>query len=109
MLKNIGHHATIVENGKRAVDEVVRGVVDYDLVLMDIQMPEMDGVEATKQLRQRGWTKDLLPVLGLTASFQTAQLEYYLDIGMNDCIGKPVRMKALGEIIAKAKGTCQKQ
>ena len=59
----------------------------------------VSGVEATKQLRQLGWTKEKLPVLGLTASFQTADLQYYQEIGMNDCIGKPVRLKALQDRI----------
>jgi signal transduction histidine kinase/ActR/RegA family two-component response regulator len=99
MLKYVGHIAKIVENGQEAVAEVERRSVSYDIVLMDVQMPVMDGLEATKLIRSKGWTKSTLPIIGLTASFQTAQLKDYQDIGMNNCIGKPVRMKALKEII----------
>ena len=101
MLKNIGHNATVVDNGEMAVQEVAESTIDYDVVLMDIQMPILDGVQATKKIRQSGWTQKMLPIIGLTASFQTAQLAYYQEIGMNSCIGKPVRMKALSDIIAK--------
>jgi signal transduction histidine kinase/ActR/RegA family two-component response regulator len=103
MLKHVGHTAKIVNNGQEAVVEVERRSVSYDIVLMDVQMPVMDGLEATKLIRSNGWTKSKLPIIGLTASFQTAQLKEYQDIGMNNCIGKPVRMKALKEIIDNTK------
>lgn len=99
MLKHVGHVAKVVANGQEALAEVENRTVAYDIILMDVQMPVMDGMEATKAIRSKGWTKSSLPIIGLTASFQTAQLKDYQDIGMNYCIGKPVRMKALKEII----------
>jgi len=99
MLKNIGHDVCIVENGREAVEELDQNLIEYDVVLMDVQMPIMDGCEATQLIRSKGWTKDALPIIGLTASFQKSQLPYYQEIGMNDCIGKPVRLKALSEVI----------
>jgi len=59
------------------------------------------GVEATQLLRKKGWTKSRLPVVGLTASFQTADLAFYQEIGMNDCIGKPVRLQTLRDQIKR--------
>jgi len=72
-----------------------------DLLLTDICMPVMDGIEATKLIRSKGWSKAMLPVIGLTASYQTADVNFYLKIGMNACIGKPVRMKMLQEVITR--------
>eukprot|EP00980_Cylindrotheca_fusiformis_P002367 scaffold543_cov119-Cylindrotheca_fusiformis.AAC.34 len=109
MLKHVGHMATVVENGQEAVAEVENGTVPYDMILMDIQMPVMDGIEATKLIRSNGWTKSRLPIVGLTASFQTAQLKDYKKIGMNHCIAKPVRMKILKDVIETTNETCKKQ
>ena len=103
MLKHAGHVATIVENGALAVEAVEQKSTRYDIVLMDVQMPIMDGFEATKMIRSKGWSKAELPIIGLTASFQTSQLAEYQEIGMNYCIGKPVRMKALREVIEMTK------
>lgn len=107
MLKHVGHVATIVDNGLMAVEAVVNENNRYDFILMDIQMPVMGGIEATKAIRNKGFTKSKLPIVGLTASFQNSQLKEYQDIGMNDCIGKPVRMKALKEIIEITKAQCK--
>jgi len=93
VLKRLGHTSTVVENGLLAVEAVQKG--RYDVVLMDVQMPEMDGIEATQLIRKNGWSHDLLPVLGLTADFRTVDLPMYRSIGMNDCLGKPIKMKDL--------------
>ena len=103
MLKHAGHVATIVDNGALAVEAVEQKTIRYDIILMDVQMPIMDGFEATKMIRSKGWSKAELPIIGLTASFQTSQLAEYQEIGMNYCIGKPVRMKALREVIEMTK------
>ena len=67
-----------------------------DLVLMDVQMPVMDGIEATRQVRHHlHLSKTDLPVVGLTASFQTTDLQMYLDVGMNTCLSKPIRLESL--------------
>jgi signal transduction histidine kinase len=87
MLTRLGHEVTIVENGAEAVQEVQRRV--YDLILMDIQMPVMDGIDATKEIRCLGMT---LPIVGLTASVRR---DDFATIGLNDWIGKPVRLKEL--------------
>jgi CheY-like chemotaxis protein len=87
MLIRLGHEVTIVENGAEAVQEVQRRV--YDLILMDIQMPVMDGIDATKEIRCLGMT---LPIVGLTASVRR---DDFTNVGLNDWIGKPVRLKEL--------------
>ena len=87
MLSRLGHNATIVENGELAVKEVQGN--NFDLILMDIQMPVMDGIDATKEIRSLGMK---LPIVGLSASVRR---EDFLDIGLNDWISKPVRLKEL--------------
>jgi signal transduction histidine kinase/CheY-like chemotaxis protein len=101
MLQRLGHDVTIAENGQVALDELSRA--SFDLVLMDVQMPIMDGIECTKQIRRAGttnWNVDAVPVIGLTASFQNADLEYYQGIGMDACLGKPLRLEQLKQAIA---------
>ena len=87
MLSRLGHKVTVVDNGEEAVREVQNRV--YDLVLMDIQMPVMDGIDATKEIRCLGLT---LPIVGLSAS---VRLEDFEGIGLSGWIGKPVRLKEL--------------
>jgi CheY-like chemotaxis protein len=111
MLKRGGYKPTIVGNGKLAVEALEPAAsaagttpangksCKYAIILMDVQMPVMDGIEATRLIRSKGWTKEMLPIVGLTASFQTAELASYQEMGMNDCIGKPVRLDALNGII----------
>jgi signal transduction histidine kinase/ActR/RegA family two-component response regulator len=100
ILKRLGHSSTVVETGLQAVEAVQK--TRYDLILMDVQMPEMDGIEATQIIRRNGWNQDILPVLGLTAGFRTADLSKYQAIGMNDCLGKPIRIDDLSAYINKA-------
>ena len=94
MLRRLGHHVTVVDNGEKAVERLES--TKFDLVLMDIQMPVLDGIEATKEIRSRGWD---CPVVGLTASFQRSQLPFYRQVGMNDCISKPILLKGLRNTI----------
>lgn len=63
----------------------------------------MDGLEATQTIREKGWTNDTLPILGLTADYRPADLGKYKGIGMNDCLGKPIRMVELRDRLALIK------
>lgn len=92
MLKRTGHTSRIVPNGQEAVDEIAKGNVHYDLILMDLQMPVMDGYQATQWLRSHGHRD--IPIYALTASMQRADFE---DLGFNDWIGKPIPMKTFKE------------
>jgi signal transduction histidine kinase/ActR/RegA family two-component response regulator len=102
MLERLGHAVTLAENGQVAVDEIQRQAQEsFDLVLMDVQMPIMDGIECTKHIRSvLRIDKATLPVIGLTASFQRAELEYYEGLGMNDCLGKPLRLEQLKQALS---------
>mmetsp|Transcript_13030 Transcript_13030/g.18203 ORF Transcript_13030/g.18203 Transcript_13030/m.18203 type:complete len:665 (+) Transcript_13030:1295-3289(+) len=106
MLKRMGHEAVVVDNGQQAVDHILYGSDKFDLILMDVQMPVMDGNEATKQIRAKGWTRNMLPIVGLTADYRSADEEFYRSIGMNDCIGKPVRMRNLKAAIHRVIAEC---
>ncbi|MBI9044813.1 MAG: response regulator [Anaerolineaceae bacterium] len=97
MLDKLGYSVDIVGNGKEALEAVQRQ--KYELILMDIQMPEMDGEEATRQLRT-GKVIDYHPyVITLTANVMEGDREKYLQMGMDDYLSKPVRIKELKDSI----------
>lgn len=99
LLKKYGHRVDVVSNGAEAITSVRQ--IPYDLVLMDIQMPEMDGVEATKKIRELGPETDHLPIIAMTANAMLGDRESYLDAGMNDYIEKPINENKLIETIEK--------
>jgi CheY-like chemotaxis protein len=105
MLQRIGHTVTVAENGALAVEALQAESTCFHLVLMDIMMPVMDGMQATKEIRNMGLTKEVLPIVGLTASFQPSERNQYLEIGMTDCLGKPVKLASLKRIINEATGS----
>ncbi len=88
-LEQQGHHVSWVKDGKEAVDAVRAG--DYDIVLMDVQMPEMDGITATRRIRgDLGRLKTDLPIVALTASVMKEDRRLCLDAGMTSVVGKPI-------------------
>mmetsp|Transcript_26899 Transcript_26899/g.39791 ORF Transcript_26899/g.39791 Transcript_26899/m.39791 type:complete len:666 (-) Transcript_26899:35-2032(-) len=91
MLSRLNHTSKIVVNGLEAVREVQEHA--YDLVLMDIQMPIMDGIDATKEIRSKGMTT---PIIGLTASVYRTD---FMDLGLDGWICKPVRLGDLQKTI----------
>lgn len=93
-------HIDIAENGKVAIDKIQN--MSYDLVLMDVKMPIMDGIEASKRIRKmkKPYFKNV-PILGLTASAIPQQIKECLDAGMNDCATKPIIKEELFGIIKK--------
>ncbi len=88
LLHQAGHHATVVENGRQAV-EAVRGG-GYDVVLMDVQMPDLDGVEAMRRIRALPPPRNRVPIIALTAHAMTGAREEYLAAGMDDFVTKPI-------------------
>ncbi|NJN84127.1 MAG: response regulator [Caldilineaceae bacterium] len=74
----------------------------YDVVLMDVQMPEMDGVEATKRLRQDAHLEQQPYIIAMTANVLQGDREHYLAVGMNDYIGKPVKVEDLISALERA-------
>jgi CheY-like chemotaxis protein len=88
----------VVGNGREALGALVQGT--YDLILMDMQMPEMDGFEATSELRRREkQTGRHLPVIALTAHAMKGDRERCLDAGMDGYLAKPIRAQALYELL----------
>jgi signal transduction histidine kinase/AmiR/NasT family two-component response regulator len=87
-----------VADGAQAVEQVARA--DYDLVLMDVQMPVMDGLSAARAIRARGGRFSRLPIVAMTANVLPEQIERCLDAGMNGHLGKPIEPRALLETIA---------
>ena len=93
LLAKAGHETDVVETGHQAVDAVRRK--DYDVVLMDIQMPELDGIQATKRIRALSPPQCDVPIVALTAHALAGAREEYLAAGMNDYISKPVNATTL--------------
>jgi CheY-like chemotaxis protein len=102
MLKKLGYKADTVANGIEALQSLERQ--HYDVVLMDLRMPEMDGLEATRIIRQR-WPDDGLKIIAITAYALEGDREKCLAAGMDDYIPKPVQKedlaKALEDIIPR--------
>ncbi len=90
---------TMATNGKEAVALLAKGAPAFDLVLMDIQMPEMDGYEATQQIRHQLGLD--IPIVAMTAHALAGEREKCLRVGMNDYIPKPLREQELRQIIAR--------
>jgi PAS domain S-box-containing protein len=99
IMESWGFTVDIVNNGREAVDMVQKN--NYDLVLMDIQMPEMDGMEATRAIRQLSdHKKAAIPIVALTANALKGDSEKYLAVGMNDFLPKPFNEQKLFMIIS---------
>ena len=96
----MGYEADIAGNGIEAVEAVERQ--RYDLVLMDVQMPEMDGLEATRIMVERMPADDRPWIVAMTANAMDGDRERCLEAGMNDYISKPIRV---AELVAAVLGT----
>jgi two-component system sensor histidine kinase/response regulator len=97
VLQRNGVHADLAIDGRRAVDAVMKS--QYDLVLMDVQMPRMDGLEATAQIRFREGSSRHTPIVGLTANALPGDRERCLAAGMDDYLSKPVSVEQLRNAI----------
>ncbi len=99
ILTRAGYRINIVNNGREAVDEVAKNPAKYDLVFMDINMPEMDGREATRRIREQGHTD--LPILAMTAYAMKEDREEFLRAGMDDYIPKPMKREMVYRMVDK--------
>ncbi|MFP4108214.1 MAG: PAS domain-containing protein [Desulfonatronovibrio sp.] len=99
VLEKEGHKVTLANNGKEAVEMLSRS--DFDCVLMDIQMPVMTGVEATRLIRSSPGLEDKkdIPIIAVTAHTLTGDRESFLETGMNDYLAKPVTREDLQRVL----------
>jgi len=100
LLNKMGYRVVIAKNGMEALWALKEG--DYDLILMDIQMPVMDGIEATREIRKNeiGINK-YIPIIALTAHVLEGSRKDFFAAGMDDYIAKPINKKNLNDIIKK--------
>jgi len=93
LLERMGYTADLASNGLEALQSIERQC--YDVVLMDVEMPEMDGLEATHQICQR-WSRDARPrLVAMTANAMAGDRERFLKAGMDDYVSKPIRVEEL--------------
>ena len=93
MLARAGHTMRIVDNGEDVVQAVSEG--NFDVVLMDIQMPRLDGLEATRKIRDMEAPKGRIPIIAVTADAMTGARDHYVRAGMDGYLAKPLRFREL--------------
>jgi signal transduction histidine kinase/CheY-like chemotaxis protein len=99
ILEKNGFIVDIAKNGSEAVKKVEKN--NYNLIFMDIQMPVMDGIEATNAIRSLTQPKNKIPIIAMTANAMKGDREKYINSGLDDYISKPIDQQALREIILK--------
>jgi CheY-like chemotaxis protein len=94
----MGHRITLAKNGLEALEQWRHG--GFDLILMDVQMPEMNGLQATTQIRREEAVGVHVPIVAMTASAMSEERDRCLAAGMDDFMSKPVSYKVIEEMIA---------
>jgi len=100
LMHHLGHEVDVVGNGRDAVDRLARG--GFDLVLMDMQMPEVDGCEATRRIRRLPGDAAHVPIIAMTANARPEDRQACLDAGMDEHVAKPVDFAALRAAMSRA-------
>jgi PAS domain S-box-containing protein len=102
LLEKMGYRADVAANGQEVLNALRKSF--YDVILMDVQMPEMDGVETTQRIREY-WPHDQQPcIIALTAHAMQGDRQWLLTAGMDDYMGKPIRVEELTEKLQKVEG-----
>ncbi|MGC9373561.1 MAG: response regulator [Bacteroidales bacterium] len=96
IFKNLGYEITIAQNGKECVDKIKENT--FDIVFMDIMMPEKDGLEATAEIRSMGYQ---LPIIAMTANAREEDKTQAFNSGMNDYLAKPVRIEEIKKVLVR--------
>jgi signal transduction histidine kinase/CheY-like chemotaxis protein/HPt (histidine-containing phosphotransfer) domain-containing protein len=100
MFEKLGHAVVVANNGRQAIDKINEQA--FDIVFMDVQMPEMDGVTATGEIRRSEKTTGKhIPIVAMTAHAMKGDKEKCLEAGMDDYVSKPIRRKDLAEVVAR--------
>ncbi len=103
VLKNQGHTVTLARNGREAVDIYADG--SFDVILMDVQMPILDGLAATAEIRKlQRQSGPMTPIIAMTAHAMKGDRERCIEGGMDEYLSKPIRAKQLAEMLAKVVG-----
>jgi two-component system sensor histidine kinase/response regulator len=89
----------VAGNGKEAVEKYMANPSDFDLIFMDVQMPEMDGLEATRAIRVKGF--DSIPIIAMTAHVMKGDRQRCFEVGMDDYISKPIKREIVFEVLEK--------
>jgi CheY-like chemotaxis protein len=105
LLTKLGMETTLAHNGREAVD--LAGAHRYDAILMDCMMPELDGLQATRQIRAAEGARRV-PIIAMTALAMPGDREACLAAGMDDYVSKPVRLPALEAAIRRATSRARK-
>jgi PAS domain S-box-containing protein len=99
LLRRLGYEADVAENGREALDALERE--SYDAVLMDVQMPELDGLEATRRIRERFGPDNGPTIIAMTANAMEGDRDECLAAGMDDYLSKPIRPEELARALAR--------
>jgi two-component system, sensor histidine kinase and response regulator len=99
MLSKAGYQVEVANNGREAINRFFESPDQFDMILMDVQMPEMDGLRATKSIRSRGFLK--IPIVAMTANAMSGDRDKCIEAGMNDYIAKPVRRENVYDMVRK--------
>jgi signal transduction histidine kinase/ActR/RegA family two-component response regulator len=102
IFNKLNHSVDIAENGKCAIELLKSG--DFDVTLMDIRMPVMDGIKATASIRAMDGHKSNIPIIAVTADISADNITEYMSLGMNDVCGKPIDLPVLLKSINKCLG-----
>ena len=98
VLEKAGHHIQVASDGQQALEMFFANPDDFHLILMDIQMPRLDGIQTTRKIREKGHH---IPIIAMTAHAISDHFQTYLDAGMNDAVSKPFKIDNLLKIIEK--------
>ncbi len=103
VLSRFGHEVTVANNGKEVLDALEKG--SFDVVMMDVQMPVMDGFEATTAIREReGESGNHIPIIAMTAHAMKGDRERCINAGMDEYVAKPIRINTLKEKLSLVLG-----
>lgn len=99
MFTKAGYQVEVVDNGREATEKYTKSPEDFDLIFMDVQMPEMDGMKATRTIREKGF--DTIPIVAMTADAMKGDRDKCLEAGMDDYITKPIKRELVFKVIER--------